>query len=94
MSDVVITVRENGPYMVKGPIDLIDAHGNHFTIEKSTVFLCRRGGSSTKPFCDGTHSKIGFNAPCRSRRSMEYSGVPGGHVSRMPGSIARWEPRS
>jgi CDGSH-type Zn-finger protein len=26
----------------------------------NTVALCRYGGSTTKPFCDGTHSMIGF----------------------------------
>jgi CDGSH-type Zn-finger protein len=60
MSDVQITVTENGPYMVKGPIELFDAAGNPVATEGAAAFLCRCGGSSNKPFCDGTHSKIGF----------------------------------
>ncbi len=57
-----ITVLDNGPYLVKGPVLLLDAEGNEFRVERSTVALCRCGGSATKPFCDGTHSKIGFRA--------------------------------
>jgi CDGSH-type Zn-finger protein len=64
MADVSIKVRPNGPYLVSGPIDLTDADGNPVTIPdgKTTVALCRCGASVTKPFCDGTHSKIGFQA--------------------------------
>ena len=63
MSDVTIKIRPNGPYLVSGPIDLTDADGNPVSTEgKATVALCRCGGSVSKPFCDGTHSKIGFDA--------------------------------
>ena len=55
---VTITIRENGPYLVEGELKLVDAAGNEVPIKKRA--LCRCGGSTTKPFCDGTHSKIGF----------------------------------
>ena len=61
-----ITVLDNGPYLVKGPVLLLDAEGNEFRAERSTVALCRCGRSMTKPFCDGTHSKVGFRAEERA----------------------------
>ncbi len=66
MADVNITVRTNGPYLVKGPIDLTDADGNSFRVDRETIALCRCGGSTSKPFCDGTHSKIGFDAATKA----------------------------
>jgi CDGSH-type Zn-finger protein len=55
MSDIpTIKVRDNGPYVVSGPVKLIDAEGNEFET-KATFSLCRCGQSSNKPFCDGTH---------------------------------------
>lgn len=57
-----ITALDNGPYLVKGPVLLLDAEGNEFRTERATVALCRCGRSSNKPFCDGTHSKIRFQA--------------------------------
>jgi CDGSH-type Zn-finger protein len=61
MPDVEITVRTNGPYLVSGPIKLQDADGNPIDLGGRERFaLCRCGGSTNKPFCDGTHSKIGF----------------------------------
>ena len=63
-----ITALDNGPYLVKGPVLLLDAEGNEFRTERATVALCRCGGSMTKPFCDGTHSKIGFKAAQRAIR--------------------------
>jgi CDGSH-type Zn-finger protein len=63
MSDVKVTVRNNGPFLVEGPITLVDASGQEWDISgKPAVALCRCGGSTNKPFCDGTHSKIGFQA--------------------------------
>ena len=60
---VTITVRQNGPYRVDGDdVKLVDWNGNEYQIVKRPFAMCRCGGSSTKPFCDGTHSKIGFQA--------------------------------
>ena len=61
-----ITNLDNGPYLVRGPVLLLDAEGNEFRTERATVALCRCGGSMTKPFCDGTHSKAGFRAAGRA----------------------------
>jgi CDGSH-type Zn-finger protein len=58
---VKITARPNGPYIVEGDIELYDPTGAKVdTGGRPAVALCRCGGSVTKPFCDGTHSKIGF----------------------------------
>jgi CDGSH-type Zn-finger protein len=63
MSDVQILIRPSGPYLVKGLVVLRDADGNQLDLAgKETIALCRCGGSTTKPFCDGTHSTIGFEA--------------------------------
>jgi CDGSH-type Zn-finger protein len=55
---VTIKIRDNGPLLVEGDFTLVDANGNEVPIVKKA--LCRCGGSTMKPFCDGTHSKIGF----------------------------------
>jgi CDGSH-type Zn-finger protein len=61
---VKVTIRPNGPYLVEGDLELVDVNGN--TVDTSArgarIALCRCGGSVSKPFCDGTHSKIGFQA--------------------------------
>ncbi|HTK65856.1 MAG TPA: CDGSH iron-sulfur domain-containing protein [Pseudonocardia sp.] len=67
MDDVQVQVLENGPYKVQGPVKVVDADGTQYE-ERKTVFLCRCGGSTNKPFCDGTHSKIGFDAAERAVR--------------------------
>lgn len=66
MAEVTITPRKNGPYRVEGPIRLVDPEGNAFTVNEPVIFLCRCGHSSNKPFCDGTHKKIGFQADTRA----------------------------
>ena len=73
MDRVVIKVRHNGPYKVTGPIRLIDADGNEYDIgaEGESIVLCRCGGSTTKPFCDGRHSERGFAAAERAVRADE-----------------------
>jgi CDGSH-type Zn-finger protein len=61
MAQVTIETIKNGPYIVTGEVELIDADGSKFPVEKRMA-LCRCGASTEKPFCDGTHSKIGFQA--------------------------------
>lgn len=59
---VKITVRPNGPLIVEGDIELLDPTGARVDGGKTRLVLCRCGGSLTKPFCDSTHSKTGFQA--------------------------------
>jgi 3-phenylpropionate/trans-cinnamate dioxygenase ferredoxin subunit len=65
MAEVTITVRKDGPYVVSGPVEVRDADGNVYPARERTA-LCRCGASTTKPFCDGTHSKVGFEAAERA----------------------------
>jgi len=54
-----VTPQGNGALMVEGALEICSASGR--TIARDTkVWLCRCGGSAHKPFCDGTHKKIGF----------------------------------
>ncbi len=78
MADVKITVRKNGPFRVEatpGAIEIVDADGNAYDLStklrdgKLMFSLCRCGGSVTKPFCDGTHTKIGFQAAVAAVRA-------------------------
>ena len=62
MADVKIRVSKNGPYIVQGKVELFDAGDNPVATEKETIALCRCGASTNKPFCDGTHSRVGFEA--------------------------------
>ena len=63
MMAVTIRVRKNGPYVVDGEdVKIVDWDGRQYPVERLPVALCRCGGSTNKPFCDGTHSKIGFAA--------------------------------
>jgi CDGSH-type Zn-finger protein len=58
-----ITVRQNGSYRVDGDdVKLVDWNGNEYQIAKRPFALCRCGASQTKPFCDRSHSAIGFQA--------------------------------
>jgi CDGSH-type Zn-finger protein len=60
---VKISIRPNGPYLVEGDVEVLDVNGNKIdTSNRPKIALCRCGASVTKPFCDGTHSKIGFQA--------------------------------
>ncbi len=66
MAQVKITCKPNGPYRVEAPegsIELLNPDGTPVDLAGKTAFsLCRCGASTNKPFCDGTHSKIGFQA--------------------------------
>lgn len=61
MSDVKITVSQDGSYKVEEGVELVDWEGNPVeTREGRPYFLCRCGHSDDKPFCDGSHAEVGF----------------------------------
>ena len=55
-----ITPLNNGPYRVTGSFSVTMPSGT-VVAQDGTAFLCRCGRSSKKPFCDGTHAKVGFS---------------------------------
>ena len=77
-----IVCKDNGPYIVSGLDDLRDPNGKTIAT-KPRVALCRCGGSSSKPFCDGTHAKIGFSGtkhPERARSTRDLCGQEHYHL--------------
>lgn len=63
MAATKIVVTKNGPLRVEGDFEILDPQGKAFGLGGRTgVSLCRCGHSSNKPFCDGTHNKIGFQS--------------------------------
>jgi CDGSH-type Zn-finger protein len=69
----VITVGRNGPYVVEGDdLKVADWNGIEYRpVNRSSFALCRCGGSTSKPFCDGTHSRIGFAAAQAAVRNSD-----------------------
>ena len=69
-----ITCAKNGPYL----LDDGSALRSRAARRAGEVALCRCGGSSNKPFCDGTHRKNGFSdrndAPPQNDRRIAYAG--------------------
>ncbi len=65
--EVRIKVRLSGPYRVQGPVILEDVDGNKFELPGEVIALCRCGGSKNKPFCDGNHRELGFQAETRAK---------------------------
>lgn len=63
---VVIKINDNGSIRINGDVELVDANGEKFEVG-ATFSLCRCGASEKKPFCDGTHKKIGFNSAPRAK---------------------------
>lgn len=55
-----VKVGMGAPYMVTGEVRLTDANGEPLPTNDPLTALCRCGQSSNKPYCDGTHAKIGF----------------------------------
>lgn len=62
----VIKINHNGSIRVSGDVELVDAEGNKFEVG-AAFSLCRCGQSGNKPFCDGTHKKIGFESAPRAK---------------------------
>ncbi len=57
---LTIHARPNGPLKLTGPLTVVGTNGR--TSYAESTFLCRCGASANKPYCDGSHKKIGFAA--------------------------------
>lgn len=81
---LVIKVRKDGPYAIDvttGDFVLVDHDGNPIPLPelkpgKTAITLCRCGASTKKPFCDGTHSKIGFRGAEEAAREFDQQAKP------------------
>ena len=68
MADTKITVLNHGPLRIEGSFTIEDAEGKAFDLAGRTVIsLCRCGHSDNKPFCDGTHGRVGFQSAVEAR---------------------------
>ncbi len=65
MANVDISVLDNGPIIVKGDFSLVDGAQEPYP-KQAQIALCRCGASANKPFCDGGHSKAGFESAERT----------------------------
>ncbi len=58
---LTVTPAENGPLLLKGNLEVVTGTGKTINKVTQTAF-CRCGASSNKPYCDGSHAKIGFKS--------------------------------
>jgi CDGSH-type Zn-finger protein len=65
-----ITSKPNGPYLVKGLATFMNSRGEAIATQE-TMALCRCGESKNKPFCDGSHAKVGFEDGKKSDRTKD-----------------------
>ena len=69
MSDTTIVCTNNGPLRVSGNFVIKDAQGNDFDLSgREAISLCRCGNSNDKPFCDGSHKRVGFQSEVEARK--------------------------
>lgn len=63
MPETTAQAFKNGPFIIKGPIKVLDVDGNEYDLsDQKAIALCRCGQSENRPFCDGKHNRIGFNS--------------------------------
>lgn len=62
MEKIKIEVLKDGPYYIEADVELVDSDGNviEHKGKPGKVVLCRCGQSGEKPFCDGTHRRVGW----------------------------------
>ncbi len=63
-----VTISNNGSIRIEGDFTVHDAEGREFGLGgRTAVSLCRCGQSENKPFCDGSHKRVGFASSCAAR---------------------------
>ncbi len=77
----VIEPKENGPYLVKNLSSLTNSKGTDLLPQKEVIALCRCGKSNNKPFCDGTHDKIGFSSATDNPSAGEWQDYVGNKIT-------------
>lgn len=61
MPDTKIIVNNDGSIKIVGDFEILDPQGVAFGLGgRNAISLCRCGASANKPFCDGSHKRIGF----------------------------------
>jgi len=60
-AETIVEPSPNGPLLVYGNVTIKNADGQ-LTKKNNVTAFCRCGASGNKPFCDGSHKKIGFSA--------------------------------
>ena len=86
MAPITIKVLKDGPLLISGEemasVTVVNADGVALEARGKNLKLCRCGASSNTPFCDGTHSKIGFRGAEEAAREFDQQqqqqGTPGG----------------
>ena len=74
--DVVITVRNNGPYHIQGSFRIVTQNGRELPVEEGQAWLCRCGHSLNKPFCDGSHKRAEFDSDLDAPPIVEANRSP------------------
>ena len=68
MAATRITVLNDGSIRIEGDFEILDPQGQTFGLAGRTkISLCRCGASQNKPFCDGSHARIGFQDKVAAR---------------------------
>jgi CDGSH-type Zn-finger protein len=77
MAATKITIANNGSIRIEGDFVILDPDGNAFGLGgRTAISLCRCGQSQNKPFCDGTHKRIGFSDPVQARELPQPAPKP------------------
>jgi CDGSH-type Zn-finger protein len=76
---VSIMPYRDGPYVVRGEFRVLSQDGEEIPLGRRTVALCRCGKSRMRPFCDGTHRVVGFEA---AGSAEDYDGPPRAPLTR------------
>jgi CDGSH-type Zn-finger protein len=77
--EVVIIPHNNGPYEIRGRARIVTQGGRVLRPDAMGALLCRCGRSGSKPFCDGTHAKVGFQSDLDAPPAVAGSGKDASH---------------